>query len=402
MIYRRICLHLKRVSLLRLTLINMGLLDELISGFTFIGLPLLRDQLGLSYEQIGLIFSVAGCSSMLLDPLLFLLSDRSSKRWWILGGQLGLACAFILAGSAHAFIPLLAAFALMGPAGAAAVALSQAALIDSTPGDSARTITRWTLLSSIGDFLSPFAVTTIVASGLGWSGMCWIAAGCWLVTAVFVWSQPFPHAAHFHGRESDDPPVSVLAGLRQVLRDGVLLRWAVLSVLTTMLDEVFLAYVVLYLRDVLHASALIIGVIVAIQMAAAFIGLFIMERLLGRIAPTRLLTIASSLTLVGVLGFLFVRTLWFAPIALFVLSLGNAGLYPLVESEAYNRLPGRSGTIRAIIGGLGQPFEIVLPGIVGLIAGRFGLLASLGFLGIAPVLFLLLAPRRNNMKNRHS
>jgi len=402
MIYRRICLHLKRVSLLRLTLINMGLLDELISGFTFIGLPLLRDQLGLSYEQIGLIFSVAGCSSMLLDPLLFLLSDRSSKRWWILGGQLGLACAFILAGSAHAFIPLLAAFALMGPAGAAAVALSQAALIDSTPGDSARTMTRWTLLSSIGDFLSPFAVTTIVASGLGWSGMCWIAAGCWLVTAVLVWSQPFPHAAHFHGRESDDPPVSVLAGLRQVLRDGVLLRWAVLSVLTTMLDEVFLAYVVLYLRDALHASAPIIGVIVAIQMAAAFIGLFIMERLLGRIAPPRLLTIASSLTLVGVLGFLFVRTLWFAPIALFVLSLGNAGLYPLVESEAYNRLPGRSGTIRAIIGGLGQPFEIVLPGIVGLIAGRFGLLASLGFLGIAPVLFLLLAPRRNNMKNRHS
>ena len=240
MIYRRICLHLKRVSLLRLTLINMGLLDELISGFTFIGLPLLRNQLGLSYEQIGLIFSVAGCSSMLLDPLLFLLSDRSSKRWWILGGQLGLACAFILAGSAHAFIPLLAAFALMGPAGAAAVALSQAALIDSTPGDSARTMTRWTLLSSIGDFLSAFAVTTIVASGLGWSGMCWIAAGCWLVTAVFVWSQPFPHAAHFHGRGSDDPPVSVLAGLRQVLRDGVLLRWAVLSVLTTMLDEVFL------------------------------------------------------------------------------------------------------------------------------------------------------------------
>ena len=222
------------------------------------------------------------------------------------------------------------------------------------------------------------------------------------MTAVFVWSQPFPHAAHFHGRESDDPPVSVLADLRQVLRDGVLLRWAVLSVLTTMLDEVFLAYVVLYLRDALHASAPIIGVIVAIQMAAAFIGLFIMERLLGRIAPPRLLTIASSLTLVGVLGFLFVRTLWFAPIALFVLSLGNAGLYPLVESEAYNRLPGRSGTIRAIIGGLGQPFEIVLPGIVGLIAGRFGLLASLGFLGIAPVLFLLLAPRRNNMKNRHS
>jgi len=75
--------------------------------------------------------------------------------------------------------------------------------------------------------------------------------------------------------------------------------------------------------------------------------------------------------------------------------LGSVCLYPIVEAEVYARLPGRSGMVRFIIG-IGQPIEMVLPAIVGLIAGRFGLLAGLGFLGCAPLLFLLLAPKGNS------
>jgi hypothetical protein len=120
--------------------------------------------------------------------------------------------------------------------------------------------------------------------------------------------------------------------------------------------------------------------------------IFLLDRLLGRIAPLRLLKIASLLALVGVLGLLLVRTLWFAPLAFFIVSLGSACLYPIVESQAYARLPGRSGMMR-FISSLCQPFDIALPAIVGFVAGRFGLLASLALLGSAPVFFLLLAPR---------
>ena len=56
----------KRSSPLNLLLINMGLLDELISGVLFIGLPLLHVQLGLTYEQIGLIFSVSAMAGIVL------------------------------------------------------------------------------------------------------------------------------------------------------------------------------------------------------------------------------------------------------------------------------------------------------------------------------------------------
>ncbi len=392
MFLRHIFDRIKRGSSLNLLLINMGLLDELISGVLFIGLPLLRGQLGLTYEQIGLIFSVSAISGVVFEPPLYLFSDRGSKRWWILGGLLGLTSVFVLAGSVSSFFLLMVAFSLASPAGGIAIGLSQAALIDNAPGEGARIMTRWTMLSSIGDFLSPLVVTTIVSFGLGWRGLCWIAAGCWLAAALGVWFQRFPQHHHSYSHKDNQPATSIRAALRVALRDTILLRWVILSMLTTMLDEIFLTFLVLYLRDVLRASALMSGLTVGVGMAGGFLGLFLLDRLLGRIAPLRLLRIASLLALVGVLGLLLVRTLWFVPLAFFIVSLGSSCLYPIVEAQAYARLPGRSGMMR-FISSLGQPFEIVLPTLVGFIAGRFGPLASLVILGSAPVFFLLLAPR---------
>src|SRR5215471_7379726 len=115
MLHLNIRAYLTRSDLLSKTLINMGLLDELISGFLFIGLPLVREQLGLSYEQLGLLFTAGACSGMILDPILSLLSDRSSKRWWILAGFIVLAVGFALSGSVHNIVLLLAAFVPIFP-----------------------------------------------------------------------------------------------------------------------------------------------------------------------------------------------------------------------------------------------------------------------------------------------
>ncbi|HEY6542213.1 MAG TPA: MFS transporter [Ktedonobacteraceae bacterium] len=348
MFLRSIFKGLKQNSPLNLLLINMGLLDELISGCLFIGLPLLRGQLGLSYEQIGLIFSLSAISGIVFEPPLYLFSDRGSKHRWIVVGLLGMTCAFVLAGSAKSFVLLVVAFALTSPAGAMAIGLSQAASIDNAPGASAHVMTRWTMLSSIGDFLSPLAVTTIISFGLGWRGLCWIAAGCWLAAATGVWLQRFPqhHPSSIH--KEDTPDTGILAALRLALRDTVLLRWSLLSVLTTMLDEIFLTFLVLYLRDMLRASPLESGLTVGVGMAGGFLGLLMLDRLLKRFAPLRLLQVASLLALAGVAGLLFVRALWFAPLAFFIMSLGNACLYPIVDAQAYGRLPGRSGMIRFI------------------------------------------------------
>ena len=384
----------RRTSFLRITLLNFALLDELITGFQMGGgLPLLRDQSGLNYEQIGFLFSIGALSSLILEPIFNLLSDHASKKWWILAGSLILAFSYALAANTHNFVVLLIVFALTYPAIGVAVGLSEATLIDDAPNAATRTMTLWTLMSSVGDLLSPLVVAAFVVLGLGWSALCWLAVIIWGVAGLIVWPQRFPRLVSLADGDDASSHVSILAGLRNALQDPLLLRWAALSILPTMLDEVFLGFSVLYLHDVLHASQELISICVVAQMIGSLLGILIVNRLLDRIAPQRLLKWLVLLSLIGVVGLLTLHSILLASLALFVISLGAAGLYPIAQAEAYARQPGHSGTVRTVIG-LGMPFEIVLPGIVGLVASHFGILAGVGLLGTAPLLILLLVPWR--------
>ena len=391
---QRILFNTRKISPLRLTLFGTVLLDELITGFPVVGLPLLRDQLGLSYGQIGLLFSVEALSGMIFSPIISLLSDRGSKRWWVIGGSLGLAISLVLMGSTHNFSLLLAAFALSSPAGSAAVGLSQATLIDAAPQESTQTITRWTLMGSVGDLLSPLTVAAIASLQLGWPALCWLGAAIWSGVALILSLQHFPRPAEVVNDAGTAASVKLWAGLREALRDPVLLRWAVLSLIPTMMDEVFLGFVALYLHDVLHASQVIIGVALTVSLLGSLLGLFTLDRAFRKshISSVRLLSWLALLSLVGVIGFLVTRSIWLATAGLFVVHLGVAGWYPIAKAQAYDQQPGRSGTVRAVIG-LGAPFEVALPGIVGIVAGHFGALAGVALLGLAPLLILLLVPK---------
>ncbi len=387
---QRILFNTRKISPLRLTLFGTVLLDELITGFPVVGLPLLRDQLGLSYGQIGLLFSVEALSGMIFSPIISLLSDRGSKRWWVIGGSLGLAISLVLMGSTHNFSLLLAAFALSSPAGSAAVGLSQATLIDAAPQESTQTMTRWTLMGSVGDLLSPLTVAAIASLQLGWPALCWLGAAIWSGVALILSLQHFPRPAEVVNDAGTAASVKLWAGLREALRDPVLLRWAVLSLIPTMMDEVFLGFVALYLHDVLHASQVIIGVALTVSLLGSLLGLFTLDRAFRKSHISSVWL--ALLSLVGVIGFLVTRSIWLATAGLFVVHLGVAGWYPIAKAQAYDRQPGRSGTVRAVIG-LGAPFEVVLPGLVGIVAGRFGALAGVGLLGLAPLLILLLVPK---------
>ena len=385
---------LSRAKVLSTTLLCVELLDELIGGLPVVALSLLRDQVMLTYAQVGLLFMLAELASVLCDPIISLLSDRGSKRWWISSGLVGLSFSFVLIGSVHSFALLLLAFVLAALCGKAAVGLAQAVLIDQAAMSSARTMTRWVLMGSSGDLLAPLAVTLAAIAGAGWSGLCWLAAALWFVVALAALPQRFPRAQVISS-DGEGESVGLWAGLHVALRDPVLLRWAALATIPTMMDEVFLSFVSLYLHDVLHASQALIGVIIAIDMAGSLVGLLIVGQIVkrGKVRPRQLLMWLALVALIGVVGFLTFHSLWIAALMLFVTSLGVTGWYPIAKAAAYDRLPGRSGTVLAVIS-LGGPFEIALPGIIGYVAARFGLLTGLGLLGLAPVLMLLLAPKR--------
>jgi hypothetical protein len=296
--------------------------------------------------------------------------------------------------------------ALADPAIGAAVGLAQAALVEQQPALATRTLTRWTLLSRVGDLLSPLVVAVTATAGGGWMALSFIAAALWLLAAIMTIPLPFPPpavspAAADADADEEAPEQPLWASLRpailSALRDRVLLRWMGILLMATMVDEVFLGFAGLLLHDRLHASVGATSLLLALGMIGGMIGLFALERILARRpeqhrAGVRLLPWLALLTLAGIVALLLAPALWLAGVALFAIGLGATSWYPVARAATYDRLPGRAGLARAITG-LIMPLELALPAVVGLLAERFGLVVALGFLGVAPVGVLLLIPR---------
>ena len=393
---------------LRATLLSTALLDELTFGFLVVGLPLARDRFGMSYEQVGLLFTVGATAALIIEPGVNLASDHVSKRVPVLGGMLCLVGAFTLAGLTQSYPLLLLAVALADPAIGAAVGLSQAALVEQRPALATRTLTRWTLLSSVGDLLSPLVVAATATAGGGWMALSLIAATLWLLATLVTIPLPFPppavapeEPAAPAAAEGDTPAQPFWTSVRQAivsaLRDHILLRWIGILLMATMVDEVFLGFVGLLLHDQLHASVGATSLLLALGMVGGMAGLFALERILARRPDqqrtgVRLLPLLALLALAGIVALLLAQTLWLAGVALFAIGLGATSWYPVARAATYDRLPGRAGMARAITG-LIMPLELALPAIVGVLAERFSLVVALGFLGLAPIGVLLLAPR---------
>ncbi len=377
-------------NLLRTTLLCAPFPDELISGFLPLGLPLIEADLHLSYKQTGLLFTAGGIAAMLLEPSMNLLSDRGSKRPWVLGGMLCMMASFALAASAPNFAWLLVAMTCMFPASGAAVGLAQATLIDAAPNDAARTMTRWTLIAAVGDLLSPATVALVAALSLGWRPLFWLATLVWLVAVAVLWRQRFPRPV---ATPDDEDALSLLAGLRTALGTPHLLRWTAIALFASMLDEVFLGFAGLYLQNALGAVPVAISLALGAQMVGGLATLVVLDRVAVRWQPERLVAVVAVVTLAGVVMLLSTRSIVLAAAALFVIGAGAAGWYPIAKAQAYALLPGRSGTVRAV-DDLGAPFEVALPLVVGALADRFGITAGMSVLGLAPLLVLLVLPRR--------
>ena len=77
----------------------------------------MRDDLSLSYAEIGLLLSVPNAVSLVVEPVLGLISVTGRRRLLVLGGGLVFAAALALAAGAPSFAVLLVAFSALYPAG---------------------------------------------------------------------------------------------------------------------------------------------------------------------------------------------------------------------------------------------------------------------------------------------
>src|SRR5215211_2732253 len=121
------------LSLFVLTLLAAEFLDELVFGLRETAWPLIRDDLRLSYTQVGVLLSVPPVVGHVVEPLLGILGDVWRRRALVLAGGVAFAAGTLLVGLSAGFGLLLAASIISNPAAGAFVGLSQATLMDAAP-----------------------------------------------------------------------------------------------------------------------------------------------------------------------------------------------------------------------------------------------------------------------------
>lgn len=330
-------------------------------------------------------FVVPGVLALIVEPLIFLLADRYPRRWFIRGGVAAMAVAAVGAALSRGPITLTLAIGLLWIATGSASALAQATLVDARPDARASVLARWTLSSSIGDFIAPGLFATLAAVGLAWRSAFAIVGSLLALWCALLCVVPIAEGAH----DDDDDEPGLLASLRGAITDRVLVAWLFGTALCDLLDEILLVFASLRLRVELGAGPFWQTAVTAAFVAGSTIGLVLLDRLL-RLRSERYLLVAASVgTLVCYVPWLVAPTPLASVILAVPVGLCSAPLYPLAAAQAYARRPNASGSVLAA-SHLFTPLGLALPWLIGALADAAGTTVALAVLVVQPIGLLVL------------
>jgi FSR family fosmidomycin resistance protein-like MFS transporter len=376
-----------------LTLLLIEFLDELVFGAREAAWPLIRDDLGLSYVQVGLLLSVPHLVGHFVELLLGILADVWDRRVIVLGGGAAFALALVMMGSSNGFLLLLASLILLSPASGAFVGLSQATLMDSDAARHESNMARWTLFGSLGLVTGPLALGAAAALGAGWRGL--FLAFALLALALLKLASRFPFATNAT-RDAGSVTPALGGGVRRAfaaIRRREVLRWLLLLQFSDLMLDVLNGFLALYFVDVVGVTESRAGIAIAVWAGVGLAGDFLLIPLLDRVRGLRYLRLSALL--VSLLYPAFLLAPGFAAKLVIVGMLGvlNAGWYSILKAQLYSSMPGLSGTVMSV----GSLFGLaggMMPLALGVVAEHAGLQATLWLLLTGPIALLVGIPRR--------
>jgi fucose permease len=275
-------------------------------------------------------------------------------------------------------------------AGAAGIALSQATLVDAHPGERERIMTRWTFVGELGDLAGPLLIAALASVAIGWRGAyvtVGAVVGVWAILLAWRRFDAVVPPRDASVEEGESP--GVWGALSSALRNRTLLVWLLGTALCDLLDEIFVVFASLHLRDALGATVTERSVVLAADVIGSAVGLAVAERLLRRMPPLRLLAISAGLCGATLAAWILAPTVWLCALAALALGAATAPLYPISAAQAYAAMPGRSGTVNAA-GHLFTPMTLALPWLLGVVADRFGATGALWLLLVQPAGLLVI------------
>jgi FSR family fosmidomycin resistance protein-like MFS transporter len=369
-------------------------LDELAYGTVGAAWPVIRDDLHLTYAQIGLLVGLPLVLGNLLEPALGLLGDLGQRKRIIIGGVCFLASMLML-GASGSFLLLLGASILASPSSGAFVSLSRATLVDLEPDRREMAMARWTLAGSLGVVAGPMLLILTLIAGGSWRIPMFLFAACALLLTLALIPRRFP----------SPPEGSEHLTLRGLISDfwsaihrRDVLRWLVVLALGDLMPDVLLGFIALYGTDIAAVSSATASLMVAVWSGVGILGDALLIPLLARTNPLKYLRISALLMFGLYAGFLLAPWVAVKILLLALMGLFSSGWYAIPQAQLYKTLPGRSGTAMAVTSAFGI-LAGGIPWLLGGLAQTFGLAPVMWLLMAGPLGLLVLLPRNGSVRH---
>lgn len=386
------------------TLLLIEFLDEFVFGAAEAAWPLIRDDLRLSYLQIGLLLTIPDIFGNLIEMPLGILADIWKRRFIVLTGGVMFALACYCTAISGSFFPLLLSTMLFHPASGAFVSMSQATLMDSDPARHDQNMARWTLAGSIGVVAGTLLLGGAVQLGFSWRSV-YVIFGTLAVVLVFVASRfKFPNGAagHQDDEDEDDEPITGFGdGARRALaamRRPEIWRWIMLLEMADLLADVLLGFLALYLVDVGQLTPAQAGLAVGFKTIIDIVGDAAVIPVLERVDSLTYLRISAMLEIGAFAAFLLVPGFVPKMLLIALVSLLNSGWYAILTGRLYSAMPGQSGTVTTVGNVIGMAGSFI-PLAIGVAANEFGIQTAMWLLILGPIALVIGLPRGKGKGN---
>ncbi len=383
-------------SALVLALLLIEFIDEFFFGAIEAAWPLVRDDLALTYVQVGLLLSVPRIWGSVAGVVIGILGDVWKRRAVIIGGGVLFVASLFMVSSSVSFAMLMVGLMIFNPSSGAFVGLSQATLMDYDTTRYEQNMARWTFAGASGVALGALALGAALALGMGWREL--VLATAVVAALVLLAALRLPLGGVSAGG-GNYPTFGELkagtAGALSALRRLPVLRWLVLLEFSDLMGDGLHNFLALYFVDVARASETQAALGVALWTGVGLLGDLLLIPLLERVRGLTYLRYSALAELVLFIAFLVAPGLWPKFVIVALLGFGNAGWYSILQAQVYKEMPGKSGTVMAVHDVSALASGLVPLGI-GLAARSWGLGAAIWLLLAGPVALLIGIPRRRS------
>ena len=307
----------------------------------------------------------------------------------MLAGQSGLAVALVFTAWSHSAWGLSIGLSLAGAAGGVACGAAQSMLLASNRQAADRVMVRWTLFAAVGDVLTPVVAATAIALGFSYRGA--------MVAIALVVAAQCAGATRLANEPTDvsaGTSVALAEPLRAALavaiRRSRLWVWLFAAASCTLLDEIVVALVALWLERDQGMSDALAAVAPVTFCVGSVLGVALTDGAVARLGGRSVLVASGALCALSIAGILVPRHPLLSCVALFLVGVTCAPHHALAMARAHDEMPSNPGTVQALAQGF-VLVDVLAPLALGFVADRFGLSAAIAGLVLQPAVIVACA-----------